>query len=541
MKFIDSIKSFSERFIFNNKSNISASENIQNMNLPAIGVRTENYTARSSEFSGGISSGGQKTRNGITGDNRGFILDHRRLLLNSRTRYHDSIEAHAIVDRFAQTVAGKGLTLELEPKHEIIGISADEASAKASQIMDRWELFRKSKTYFRDESMTGYQTDMLYQKYRHRDNDLYIRYYYSKRNDLLSHLQVSFIDSMQIVGNAYTSTLGQIFTNDGIVRDNSGREIAYRVANTNPQTGVQTFEEIPAYGPRSGRRIMAHCYSPDYAGQGRGYSRISHAIHELSNLTDLSVAHIQKAKNQAALTMAIETEPGSAAGNPFDGILKSASGGLASSATPPPSDAPDAQYDVSYSEMPEATVTQPGVGLFDLGPGRKVVNLKDTAPNEAYGAFTAAFVSSLAASANMPYEVMLMKFANNYSASRATLLLFWDIIETEREEMISDYLQPTFEAWLGEEIALGRIALPGWSDPVLRAAWTHARWYGSPMPEIDSVKAATAAEKWLKLNATTLRKVSKNHNGSDIQSNQARLQREYADYRSAPWDIKKAV
>jgi capsid protein len=136
---------------------------------------------------------------------------------------------------------------------------------------------------------------------------------------------------------------------------------------------------------------------------------------------------------------------------------------------------------------------------------------------------------------SIPIEVLLMKFNQNYSASRGALVLFWRVAEIWRAELISDFLNPVYKAWLGEEIAAGRIALPGWSDPLMRAAWANNVWWGAPMPNIDPAKEAKASKDYIEIGATDLNRVARNLNGSNGDANRARNKEQIAELTPVPW------
>jgi capsid protein len=134
-------------------------------------------------------------------------------------------------------------------------------------------------------------------------------------------------------------------------------------------------------------------------------------------------------------------------------------------------------------------------------------------------------------------ELVLKKFSNNYSASRATLLLCWRTAEIERNEMIADFCRPVYEMWLSEEIASGRIECLGWSDKYIREAWLCAEWAGAPMPNIDPIKTAQADQKYVELGAQDLDDVARNLNGSSGKANRVKLVRQYKELPFPPWPI----
>ena len=53
---------------------------------------------------------------------------------------------------------------------------------------------------------------------------------------------------------------------------------------------------------------MTHGFSQEYAGQGRGYSRLHFALQEFQNLTDFTSAQIKKAINESSLLLSVENK-----------------------------------------------------------------------------------------------------------------------------------------------------------------------------------------------------------------------------------------
>jgi capsid protein len=161
--------------------------------------------------------------------------------------------------------------------------------------------------------------------------------------------------------------------------------------------------------------------------------------------------------------------------------------------------------------------------------------LQDTSPSAAYDKFVESFFSSIAASVGWSVELVLKKFNANYSASRGTLLLCWRTANIERDEMITDFLDPVYEMWLSEEIAQGTVRAPGWSDQSLKDAWLMGEWAGVPMPNIDPLKTMEADRGYVELGAQTLDDVARNFNGSSGKANRRKNARQYDELPTPPW------
>jgi lambda family phage portal protein len=527
---------------------VSAWKKIKDFFKSAFGTPggDEAIAARSVYTGGsGFATGGEKYLYGLNNQGVSPYLDNRTIRQNARRAYHESIAARSLVDRYADTTIGVGLRLDSTPQADVLGISAQEAEEWATKTEKLFDLWASSKKSSRSETLTFYQAQRLAEISQQRDGEYFARLHYLLDRQRPNPLQISFIDPNQIRGDAYTSTSGfqDESAADGIVRDPAGREVAYLVWVQKPDN---TFEQkrIPAFGARSKRRMVLHGYAPEYAGQGRGYSRLSHALQEFADLTDFTIAQVKKAVQQSNISLWVKPSANKPSSDPFEGISHPVTAGPVAESVPAETSAEslDNADGVTYHPLPEATVTQPGqVGVFNLNSGESLESFKGSAPNDTFDRFVTSFINYLAASVGMPGEVLSMKFGENYSASRGTLLLFWQVANIWRSEMISDFLAPVYSEWLTGEIAAGRISAPGWQDPTLRQAWLSHTWYGAPMPNIDPLRTAKADETYVGLGAQTLDRVARDYNGSDGAINRAKLNREIPELPPMPWRSNAAA
>lgn len=484
----------------------------------------------------GWSSAGAKYPGGLSSSGSTPTINHGYARRNARSAYLDSVQAHAIVQRQADTVVDVGLKLKSSPVASMLGITEERAAEWARDIERRFHLWASDKAANRQEVMNFYQFQRLASISQTRDGEYFTRLYYNNRRDLQNPLQFKSIDPGAITGDGITHTDGSIgMYSDGIERDNTGREVAYHMQSF--ESGEFKTVRIPARGARSGRRLMLHGFSPEWPDQLRGYPRYFHALQEFENVTDFSLAHIKKAINQSNVAYYVKPSPDDAASSPFQGITNSSPAGVTPTLSEDLGPAATAtETSIQYIPIEEATLGAPGsMGVFNLEGGEDLKAFQDSAPVQEFGRFVDAFTSHLAASMSMPLEVLLMKFEQNYSASRAALIMFWRIAQMWRAEMASDLLNPVFEAWLSGELSANRIAAPGWSDPRLRRAWLNCSWAGVPMPNIDPMKTAKADQLYVEMGAQTLADVAQNLNGSDIESNKSQIARELDGLPDPPW------
>lgn len=503
-------------------------------------VISSRFSGSRNAMSGGdYRSGGAKFRDGLSASGQSIFLDHQLMRTNVRKAMQDSVEARMIPERMADSVVDRGLILESTPKFDILGITEDEAEAWARNVESRFHLWAKSKTSHRSQTNNFYQNQWLYHYWQQRDSDLFVRFHYSKNSYFMNPLQISFVDPDQVRGCAYTTTMGlQLNNDDGIVRDSSGVEIGYKIWERIENSYEYKPTEIPAFGSKSGRVMMLHGYRQEYVGQTRGIPRLAPFLQEFENITDLSISKILKAISQSNFVGVIENKQQDPS-NFLESTLQDRGAGIAqSTSTTPTAEIIDTGTEFSFSRLQESTSVVPGSTIIaNMKKGDEFKYLQDNAPGESYSSFVGTFFTHLSASVGIPVEVALMKFNQNYSASRATLIMFWRLIGIWKAEMESDFLNPTFEMWLSEEIAAGKIQAPGWNNPTMRAAWLSCNWIGAPMPNIDPMRTAKSDQMYMEMRATTGKRIAREYNGSDWSSNATRVAKEFKQMElfPSPW------
>jgi capsid protein len=475
---------------------------------------------------------GAKWPGGMSTPWAGLSINHWQLRQQARDITFDVPAAKALITRFADSTIGTGLKLEPTPKFDILGISADEADEWASDTRERYALFCKNRNQNRSRGMSWYQAQHLLQLTAERDNDEFVRLYYSQDPSLLSPLQFEIIDANMIRGDAFTVTnvIGKF--PDGIVRNADGSEKAYRIWVQNMAEDQFTYQfdqvDIPRVGEKSGRLFMLHAFDQEYAGQGRGFSGIGAIVQELELIEDTILSCAKKFINQSNINMFVKPSPNAPASNIFDSVLQNAAGpasfslGVPGSAGTAMGGVPVTTNPVTYTPIKEATIATPGgVGVFNLQEGEDLVLPPNDAPAQ-FKEFVMTHLSIISASKGMPLSILIIAFNGSYSASRGELLVFEETLKMKRQDFDANLESPLYEMWLSCEIAAGRIACPGWSDPLLRAAWTAHRLNGTPMPNIDPSQTAEADKAYLQMGAQTPEDVARNFNGSSFQHNLAR-------------------
>ena len=447
----------------------------------------------------------------------GWNLDNADLRDKSRVAYWDSPQAQAMLGRLVDNVIGTGLALESKPVWQLIGdqgMDDEQKHAMAREIELRFDLWASSHEPDAAGKKTLYELQAFSFLNMLRDGETFEVLRYSGDAMRMSPLSIQTIMPEQVNTplDKYmleaTTTAGRRIV-DGVEIDAYGKELAIHVSDN--ELGTNTTR-IPVIGDKTGRRLVLHPVVADTLGAVRGTPLLANCVHELQKITDYTVAEIEAAIINAVLAVWVKPGPDAPASKALAGIQ--ARNTISSSKE-------------ERTESSQTTFDKPGLIVQSLKQGEEVQSFDTKRPNVNFGEFVRHITRSLSASKGIPIEVLEESFNANYSASRASLLLFWRKVEIERAKFASQFLGPIFEAWFVEEVKAGRIKAANFNaSPVIRRAWLSCGWNGDKQPSIDPLKEANADDTRIAQGATTRERVAMEYNGSDAMDNIARLKTE---------------
>lgn len=77
--------------------------------------------------------------------------------------------------------------------------------------------------------------------------------------------------------------------------------------------------------------------------------------------------------------------------------------------------------------------------VIDLGEGEKANMVNPGRPNPNFDPFVIAVLKQIGAALEIPYEILIMAFSSNYSASRAAILEFFKVVKMYRAWFVADF------------------------------------------------------------------------------------------------------
>ena len=314
---------------------------------------------------------------------------------------------------------------------------------------------------------------------------------------------------------------------NGVEVTPDGRLEAYWVSNKVPGDlvdlgGATTWTRIKAFGSVTGMPNMLQVCHDTRAEQYRGVPYLAPVLEQLKQIGRYCNAELTAAIIRSFLSIFFTNTQAS---NSLDNILPSAYG------------APDDDH--TGEPVVDAAQYKLGPGqLNSLPKGVDVKTVDSSNAQIAYDSYMTHLEKSVAASLNIPYEVLLKCFSSSYSASRGSLLQAQDEFKTRRRWFAADFCQPIYEQWLMEAVATGRIECPGFfTDPVKRRAWCSADWFGPTMSILDPIKDVNGAALRVKYGLTTREREAAEMTGSDLEENLEQIAYEQALIKNLGLDI----
>ncbi len=287
----------------------------------------------------------------------------------------------------------------------------------------------------------------------------------------------------------------------GVETDKEGTVIAYWICNRHPLEAVPRgkleWNRVEAYG-KEGRRNVLHMMSRERAGQRRGVPVLAPVLESLKQMGRYTDAEITAAVISAMFTVFIKSATVNT-GRPIGEMI--------------PQDQLVDEGDSQSIEMAPAAI-------LSLNPGEDVQFADPKHPNSGYDVFTGAMIKQIGAALEIPPEVMMKQFTENFSAARGALNEFWRTCGMQRDWFATGFCQPIYEAFFAEAVARGRIQAAGfWGDPARRKAYTDCKWNGPSRTAMNPSQEVEAAMKRVEAGFSTAEEETAQLTGGDYNRN----------------------
>lgn len=461
-------------------------------------------------------------------------IDWQNSTLRQRGRilYMSSPVATSAINTNRTKVVGTGLTMKSTIEREVLGLSAEQAKEWQRNTEREFRLWADKKGNCDATGMNNFAgLQQLAIKSWLMSGDVFalVKRYKPTTNcpySLRIHLiEADRISTPSAYGGFATGSMtdGRNPDNgnkihDGVEIDSNGQVVAYHVCNAYPYqhtTDPLEWTRVEAYGKRTGLPNIMHVMDSERPDQYRGVTYLAQVIEQLLNLSRYTQSELMAALIQSFYTAWIQTEtdpteiPFNEVGEGDDGTEGNVTG-IGDSVS----------HDQNEYELGPGTVAH-------LQPGEKIVFGQPNVPSSGFESFFKTICKIIGAALEIPYDELVKEFNASYSASRAAIMEAWEAFKMRRQWLVDSMCQPTYEVWLAEAVALGRIHAPGFfSDPRIRAAWSAARWIGPVQGQLDPTKEVKADILAVDHGFKTHEQVAREYGGGDWEENVEQLAQE---------------
>ena len=451
------------------------------------------------------------------GGNSEIIIDYWALRQKSAELFQRNLFARGAIRRLTTNVIATGLALESVPAENVLGLSEGTLDDWTDLTEERFELWAGDPKLcdFHGEKTFGEIQELAYREAL-VDGDILVL---ERMHPTLRVPQIQLIDGKSVQSPPLDMDNRERDIRHGVELDKSGRQIAYWVVQEDG-----SFRRLPAYGPKSKRRLAWLFYASDKRmDEVRGQPILAQILQALKELDRFMDASIRKVVVNSVLAMFIETES--------DGIgSRALSAGAVRSGTKVATGEGGQGAGRLKSESMSA-----GLVIDRLAVGEKIKAMPTAGADTGFQEFTDGILKGIAWSLSIPPEILTLSFNSNYSASAAAINEFGIYLSVVRTNIGNTLCKPFYKEWLVSEVLEGRIVADGFISAwrlnngdgrYTFAAWVRSEWSGQVKPSTDVHKQARGLQLLLNNGLISFDRASRLATGTKWRTNVKKQKRE---------------
>lgn len=402
--------------------------------------------------------------------------EQRTLRARSRDAFRGHMIARAALTRSRTNIVGTGLMCRPSVDHETLGLTPEDGEKLSSVIRNSFEQWAEDPIEC-DWEMTSdfYALQGLALLSAMLSGDVFGLTPFDVRPGGVSGLKVQLVEADRVSNQDDGCDSDELV--DGIDIRN-GAPIGCWIRDSHPgdvkNQNLPTWAYYPIVGGETGRRRVLHVWNDkERPGQMRGVPFLAPILEPLRQIERYGSAELMAAVISAMLTVFIERD--ATASEEFD-----------ADGNPIPA------FEGQTAESPNLAMGN--AAIVDLAPGERAKEVDPSRPNANFDPFFMAVVKQIGAALELPVDELLLHYQSSYSAARAAMLQAWRFYTLRRWALVQQFCAPVYGLWMDEEVAAGRLNLPGYADPVKRRAYARALWIGPARGSMDELKEAKAAQ-----------------------------------------------
>lgn len=442
-------------------------------------------------------------------------IDYWSLRARSAQLFNSNLYARGIVRRLVTNIINTGLRLESTPNARILGLKQDDLDEYSELVEDRFRLWGDNAWLCDNEGQKNIgQIQQAIKLEAIVCGDCLV---------VLRRDQNTGLPKVQIVsGNLVRTPLGNPKiakghrVEEGVELDAQNRQVAYWIVGDDGES-----KRVPAYGPRSGRRISWLIYGSDKRhSEVRGQPLIAIILQSLKEIDRYRDSVQRKAVINSMLAIFIKKTEDKVSSRPLTGGAQRKDSAVVSG----PDNKPR-----RYKMLEQ----QPGMAIETLQHGEEPVGFNSAGIDLSFGPFEESIVQSMAWSLEIPPEILKLSFSSNYSASQAAINEFKLFLHKERHNFTADFCKPVYIDWKISECLTGRIDnlafLEAWRSRTEYdqfAAWVECEFAGQVKLSSDILKQAKGYKELVSNGWITHGRATAELTGMSFQRNMRTLRRE---------------
>lgn len=451
------------------------------------------------------------------GHTRVHIVDYWTLRRRSAELFTDNLYARGLIRRLITNEINTGLTPESSPDEGILGVAEDSLNDWTENVENRFGIWAKDARLCDFKEMETFGA--LQRTARQEaliEGDVLVVLRQSQRTKL-TQVQLISGSSVQTPYDKDHNLRKGHKIKHGVEFNELGRIVAHWVKNED-----HTFNRIPAYGEKSGRKLSWLVYGTDKRmDEVRGQPILALVLQSLKEIDRYRDSAQRKAVINSILAMYIKKTQDKMGTLPITGAATRKGTVMAQDST--------ASAPRSYNIAGQI----PGVVMEELQQGEEPVGFHSQGTDVNFGLFEGAVLQSIAWANEIPPEILRLSFSSNYSASQAAINEFKAYLSKQWEIWGDSFCTPIYIDWLISETLQQRIEAPelinSWRDPMQYdtfGAWTAVEWYGNVKPSMNMRQSAEASEMLVNNGWSTNAREARGINGTKFSHNIKRLRRE---------------
>ena len=449
-----------------------------------------------------------------------LLVDYWTLRMRSAELFEKNLYARGLIRRLVTNEINTGLHLEATPEESVLGFPEDGLSDWSETVENRFGLWAKSARlcdHKEQRTFGGLQADARMEALVTGDVLVVLR---QDQRTKLPRVQLISGSSVRTPLFARPRRGNKI--RHGVELDASDRQVAYWVVQGDTNARGKA-KRLPAFGERSGRRIAWLLYGTDKRlDRVRGKPILSLVLQSLKEIDRYRDSTQRKAVLNSMLAMFIRKTDERMGTLPITGGAVRRDTVIATDQTDP-----------AETRTYNTAELIPGLVLDELQVGEEPVAFTTNGTLEQLGTFEAAIIGAVAWANEMPPEILMLAFSNNYSASQAAINEFKIYLNKVRTSFGEELCQPVYVEWLLAETLAQRVDAARLFEARgenslfdVFAAWTSADWSGHIKPSTDIWKQARGYEKMINLGLITRDRAARELTGTKFSKNVKKLRRE---------------